>query len=103
MLGMLRRARERREERERNCPCKQTCLCHRPEPGLPHWAGTLLLLSIPLLFVILAIVGPPPPPRKRPIVVGKQVCEIVFVKTGEKCNGHGGQCEDIGYEKAVCP
>lgn len=73
MLGMLRRARERREERERNCPCKGTCDCHKPEPGLPHWAGTLFLLSPILVIVVLTIFGPLPPTPKRTIRVGAQV------------------------------
>ena len=103
MLGMLRRARERREERERNCPCKQTCLCHRPEPGIPHWAGTLILLSPILLIVILAIVNPPKPER-RTIHVGGKVCDVLFVVTDQKCEHHllHEECRDIGYDQAVC-
>jgi hypothetical protein len=104
MLGMLRRARERREARERNCPCKQTCDCHRPEPGIPHPWGTLLLLSPFILIVILTLVNPPPA-VKRTIVVGKKVCEVVFVKTGQKCEDRllHHECRDEGYDQAVCP
>jgi hypothetical protein len=102
MLGMLRRARERREERERNCPCKQTCLCHKPAPDGP-WPGILLLVLL-LAFVIIAVVHPPPPER-RTIRVGQKVCDVVFVKTDEKCEQHllHQECHDLGYDRAVCP
>jgi hypothetical protein len=102
MLGMLRRARERREGRERNCPCKQTCLCHRPEPGIPEPWGTLILLSPILFFVLIALVGARPPAEKRTIHVGSQVCDVVFVKTSESCDNHG-RCVDYGYDEARCP
>ena len=34
-----------------------------------------------------------------------QVCEVVFVKTGEKCDEHllHHECKDEGYDQAVCP
>jgi len=104
MLGMLRRARQRREERERNCPCKQTCLCHRPEPGIPQPWGTLLLLS-PLVTIVVMILVNPPKPAKRTIHVGAKVCEVAFVKTGEQCEDRllHHECKDEGYDKAVCP
>jgi hypothetical protein len=100
MLGMLRRARERREAWEASCPCNQTCRCHKPEPGISSGWGTLLLLSPIILFAILALLGSPPP-QVRTIHVGSKICDVVFVKTGQRCNGHGGQCEDEGYDKAV--
>ncbi len=55
-------------------------------------------------MVVLAIVNPPPP-VKRTIVVGQKVCEVVFVKTDEKCEQHllHQECKDVGYDKAVCP
>ncbi len=104
MYGMLRRARERREARERACPCKQTCLCHRPEPGIPHPWGTLVLLSPFILIVILVLVNPPKP-EKRYIYVGAKRCEVVFVKTGQKCEDRllHHECRDEGYDRAVCP
>lgn len=105
MLGMLRRARERREARERNCPCKGTCDCHKPDPdALPisHGWGTLILLSPILLMVLLAFVGPRPKPERRTIHVGSRVCDVVFVKTSETCDNHG-RCTDYGYDEARCP
>lgn len=105
MLGMLRRARERREERERNCPCNQTCLCHRPEAGIPQPWGTLLLLSPVVAIMGIALLGPYPPAPKRTIVVGQKVCDVVFVKTGQQCEDRllHHECNDEGYDKAVCP
>jgi hypothetical protein len=100
MLGMLRRARKRRQERERNCPCKQTCLCHRPEPGIPAWIVPVFFM---VLFGGIALVPPRGPPVKRTIHVGAQVCDVVFVVTDRKCDGHGGECRDVGYDQAVCP
>jgi hypothetical protein len=99
MLGMLRRARERREERERNCPCKQTCDCHRPQSGPPMgW----ILLGMLALFVGLIIFGPKPTPVRRSIHVGAKICDVVFVTTGKHCNGHG-DCRSVRYDQAVCP
>src|SRR5512135_2790448 len=105
MLGMLRRAREKREERERNCPCKQTCLCHQPEPGVSHGWGTLIVLSPILLLIIMAIFGPLPPPERRTIHVGNKVCDVVFVKTGETCEDRllHHECRDVGFDQAICP
>ncbi len=101
MLGMLRRARKRREERERNCPCGGTCDCHKPAPDMPSWLVIILFSSLAIISVV-AIVFPPKHER-RTIYVGTKLCDVVFVVTGRKCNGHGGECHDVGYDQAVCP
>jgi hypothetical protein len=109
MLGMLRRARERREERERNCPCKQTCLCHQPDPDafpswMPYWMQLLIVLS-PIWVMVLLVIVNPPKPEKRHVRVGNKICEVIFMKTGEKCEDHllHHECKDEGYDEAVCP
>jgi hypothetical protein len=105
MFGLLRRARKRREARERNCPCKQTCLCHKPERGISEPWGTLILLSPFLLIAVIALLGPSPATPKRTVIVGAEVCEVVFVKTDEKCNDRllHHECKDEGYDQAICP
>ena len=95
MLGMLRRARERREAWEASCPCNQTCRCHQPEKGIsPGW----ILAGFGALILVLVFTAGPLPPKQ--IVVGSQVCDVVFVKTGEEHVGLAGH-RDLGYEKAV--
>jgi hypothetical protein len=102
MLGMLRRARERREERERNCPCQQACPCHKPEPGVPFWTVPVFFV---LFFGIIALCGPLPPAPKRYVRVGSKTCEVVFVKTGEEREDRllHHESKDVGYDQAVCP
>ncbi len=64
----------------------------------------LVLLSPFILIFVLALVNPPPR-EKRTIVVGSEVCEVVFMKTGEKCEDRllHHECKDVGYDQAVCP
>ena len=103
MYEMLRRARERREERERTCPCKQTCLCHRPEPGIPFWIVPVFFL---VLFGGIALCGPlPSAPNKRYVRVGTKICEVFFMRTGRTCAHHllHDECTDEGYDQAICP
>lgn len=103
MLGMLRRARERREARERNCACNQTCDCHKPESGVSQPWAWFIILSPLILMVLLGLFGARPTPQVRTIHVGKQICEVVFVKTGETCEDRllHHECKDEGYDKAV--
>jgi hypothetical protein len=104
MLGMLRRSRERREARERNCPCKGTCNCHKPEPDIHQgWAWFMIVTPI-VAIVLIALFGKRPPSEVRTIHVGSKVCTVVFVKTGETCEHHllHEECHDEGYDQARC-
>lgn len=64
MLGMLRRARERREEEERNCLCNKTCPCHKPEPELPSWALHAMLLFFGVVVWSASFLVPPSSPKQ---------------------------------------
>lgn len=102
-LRMMRRARERRAAYEAACPCKQTCRCHHPSPGLGEPWGTLLLLSPFLVIGGIALMLGPPPATPRTIHVWGHVCPVVWVKTGQECSGrHNNDCHDIGYDDAQC-
>lgn len=105
---MMRRARERREARERLCPCQQTCLCHQPAPmqWYDHPGAQLVILTSPFAIIVtMALLGPKPTPQRRYVRVHQQTCEVVFRKTGEECAAGmaNHECRPVGYDEALCP
>lgn len=60
-----------------------------------------LAVCIPLAIFSFYKLATMPHPKKT-IHVNGQICDVVFVKTGQTCTSTGA-CSPKGYEEAVCP